>query len=155
MPNRPLKMCGYCVFTQPGPTADYGQADKSSIRAGECMDQQYIISIVQRAGVSYESDPTVQESLHFVRFVHGATARSLNLGYRSSKDVFVADFVFMARDASAENQVDLGCFLRLFGGKVGKRPTLFARLEPSFSQEAWLIDVIRAYWAMGTPLLET
>lgn len=119
------------------------------------MDQQYIISIVQRAGVSYESEPTFQESLHFVRFVHRATRRSLNLGYRSSKDVFVADFVFMGRETFAEDQADLGGFLRLFGGEVGNRRTPFARLEPTFLQEAWLIDVIRAYWAMGTPLLAT
>jgi hypothetical protein len=116
------------------------------------MDQQHIISIVQRAGVPYDGEPTLQNEFHLVRFFHHATNRSLNLGYRSTKNIFVADFVFKGREKIEQNQADLAAFLRLFGGEVGNRPTPFARLEPAFSQEAWLIDVIRAYWAMGTPL---
>lgn len=117
------------------------------------MDQQHIISMIQQAGVPYELEPTIQEDLHFVRFFHQATDRSLNLGYRLRRDVFVADFVFKAKETSARNQADLDSFLRLFGGAVGNRPTSYARLEPTFLQEAWLIDVIRAYWAMGTPMI--
>lgn len=116
------------------------------------MDQNYIISIVERSGVPFEPEPTIQKEFHFVRFFHQATDRSLNLGYRSTKAVFVADFVFKAKDSLDENRGDLDCFLRMFGGDIGQRPTPFARLEPDFSQEAWLTDVIRAYWAMGTPL---
>jgi hypothetical protein len=115
------------------------------------MDQQYIISIVDRAGVPYDPNPTLQNEYHFVRFFHRATARSLNLGYWATKDVFVADFVFKSKETLPENQADLASFLRLFGGEIGGRPTPFARLQPTFSQEAWLIDVIRAYWAMGKP----
>lgn len=118
----------------------------------ECMDRQYLMTVVPRAGVPYDSEPRIQSGLHQVRFFHQATDRSLNLGYRSTKDVFVADFVFKSRDTLAQNQADLTAFLRLFGGQVGKRQTPFARLEPAFAQEAWLIDVIRAYWAMGVPL---
>jgi hypothetical protein len=116
------------------------------------MDQNYIIGIVNRAGVPFEPEPTIQKEFHFVRFFHRLTDRSLNLGYRSTKTVFVADFVFKARTSYDENREDLNCFLRMFGGETGQRPTPFARLEPAFLQEAWLIDVIRAYWAMGTPL---
>ena len=51
------------------------------------MDQNYIISIVERSGVPFAPEPTIQKEFHFVRFFHQATDRSLNLGYRSTKAV--------------------------------------------------------------------
>jgi hypothetical protein len=118
------------------------------------MDQQRIIEIVDRAGVPYDADLTFQKQYYAVRFFYNATGRSLNLGYRLTKPVFVADFVFKVRDSRDENRADLTSFLRLFGGGVGNRSTSFARLEPPYSDEQWLIDVIRAYWAMGKPLTQ-
>lgn len=117
------------------------------------MDQQYLITVLERAGVVFNPDPTIQKGPpHYVRFFHRETDRSLNLGYRLRRAVFVADFVFKAKASLAENRADLDCFRQMFGGSVGGRSTPYARLEPTFEQEAWLIDVIRAYWAIGTPL---
>lgn len=85
------------------------------------MDRQYLMTVVQRAGVPYDPEPRIQSGLHLVRFFHRATSRSLNLGYRSTKDVFVADFVFKSKETLAQNQADLTAFLRLFGGEAGRR----------------------------------
>jgi hypothetical protein len=112
------------------------------------MDQDHIVSIVKRAGVPFDPEVTRQAEFHFVRFFHHATQRSLNLGYHSPSNRFVADFVFK-RDTLQQNQADLKAFIHLFGGEVGKRRTPFARLKPSFSDEVWLIRVIQAYWAIG------
>lgn len=114
------------------------------------MNQDQIISIVDRAGVPYDKPVTLQHAYHFVRFFHYASKRSLNLGFRSPDGPFIADFVFKSKTHD-ENEAELDAFLRLFGGVKGNRETPFARLEPSFSNEAWLIRVIQGYWAMGTP----
>ena len=149
----PTRIC-YGTMDLVRPTADSRDTLVQHI-PWRYMDQQHIISIMQRSGVPYDPKPTIQKSLSLVRFFHRATDRSLNLGYRSTQGVFVADFVFKFRETLDQNQADLASFLRLFGGEVGKRPTPFARLQPPLSQEEWLIDVIRAYWAMGNPLLIT
>jgi hypothetical protein len=115
------------------------------------MDQERIISIVGRAGVPYDEPVTRQVEYHFVRFFYHATDRSLNLGYSSPNGPFVADFVFKGKTRD-ENEANLKAFLRLFGGAVGNRETPFARLQPAFSAEAWLIRTIQGYWAMGQPL---
>jgi hypothetical protein len=115
------------------------------------MDQDNIVSLVNRAGVLYEGEPKRQVQFHQVRFVHSATHRSLNLGYQLREGCYVADFVFMRRSGQDGN-ANLDAFLRLFGGSVGDKATPFARLKPAFAQEAWLVDVIRAYWAMGNPM---
>lgn len=86
------------------------------------MEQAYVIAIVDRSGVPFEPEPTMQKEFHFVRFFHLATQRSMNLGYRSTKPFFVGDFVFKAKASFHENLADLECFLRLFGGDIGKRP---------------------------------
>lgn len=114
------------------------------------MNQDQIISIVERAGVPYDKPVTQQVEYHFVRFFHHATNRSLNLGYRSPEGPFIADFVFKGK-THEENEKDLNAFLRLFGGAKGNRETPFARLQPDFSKDTWLIRVIQAYWAMGQP----
>ena len=114
------------------------------------MDQDRIIAIVDRAGVPYDKPVTPQVEYHFVRFFHQATNRSLNLGFRSPDGPFIADFVFKGK-THEKNEADLDAFLRLFGGAKGKRETPFARLQPIFSKEIWLIRVIQAYWAMGQP----
>lgn len=114
------------------------------------MDQDQIISIVDRAGVPYNKPATCQAEYHFVRFFHHATNRSLNLGYHSPEGPFIADFVFKGKTRE-ENEADLDAFLRLFGGAVGNRETPFARIRPGFSNEEWMIRVIQGYWAMGQP----
>jgi hypothetical protein len=115
------------------------------------MDQERIISIVDRSGVPYDRPVTRQAGFHQVRFFYHSTGRSLNLGYRSPAGPFVADFVFKGKSWE-ESGADLDAFLRLFGGIRGNRETPFARLEPAFAEEKWLVRVIQGYWAMGHPL---
>jgi hypothetical protein len=115
------------------------------------MDQDQIISIVNRAGVPYDKPVTCQAApRYFVRFFHDATKRSLNLGYSSHQGTFIADFVFKGKTRT-ENEADCEAFLRLFGGATGNRDTRFASIQPGFSNEAWLIRVIQGYWAIGQP----
>jgi len=121
------------------------------MQTGSNHGQDSIVAIVDQAGVPYDGKPTRQNSYGFVRFIHHATDRSLNLGFQEREGRFVADFVFK-RKVPNEGEAKLDAFLRLFGGEVGRRETPFARLKPRFDEEAWLIDVIRAYWAMGRPM---
>jgi hypothetical protein len=114
------------------------------------MNQDQLISIVDRTGVPYDKPVTLQDEYHFVRFLYRATNRSLNLGYRAPDGPFIADFVFKGK-TRVENEAHLNAFTRLFGGTIGNRETSFARLQPAFSKEAWLIQVIQGYWAMGQP----
>jgi hypothetical protein len=112
------------------------------------MNDEEIISIVKSANIAYELG-TRQDQYSQVRFFHEKTNRSLNLGYRGTDGPFVADFVFKG-DAKEINDAKCNAFLLLFGGERGKRNTAFARLEPRFSESAWLVQVIQGYWAMGS-----
>lgn len=116
------------------------------------MDQESIISIVDRSGVPYDKPVTRQSEYQFVRFFYLPTARSLNFGFRSPGGPFVTDFVFKGKSRDM-NIADLEAFIHLFGGVAGNRATPFARLEPDFADTEWLIGVIQGYWAMGKPLI--
>jgi hypothetical protein len=111
------------------------------------VNDEEIISIVASANIDFELG-TRQDQYNQRRFFNNKTYRSLNLGYRGTDGPFVADFVFKGK-AKEINDAQCDAFLVLFGGTRGKRRTAFARLEISFFESAWLVQVIQCYWAMG------
>ena len=111
------------------------------------MNQDEVIALVNSTGVAHELG-TRQQQHNQARFFHAATDRSLNLGFHPNDAEFVADFVFKGK--SMENNLrDCEAFIRLFGGTRPDRPTAFARLQPKYTEGAWLVQVIQGYWAMG------
>ena len=112
------------------------------------MNNEDLISIVKSANVAFDLG-TRQGQYNQVRFFHEQTNRSLNLGYRGPYGPFVADFVFKG-ESKEINDAKCKAFLLLFGGQRGNRSTAFARLQPRFSESAWLVQVIQGYWAMGS-----
>ena len=111
------------------------------------MNQVEVIALVNSTGVAHKVG-TLQQQHNQVRFFHATTDRSLNLGFHPNDAEFVADFVFKGKSTES-NLSDCEAFIRLFGGTRPNRPTAFARLQPKYTEEAWLVQVIQGYWAMG------